>query len=247
MAKATASPWEPRELALARAVGASLTDLILQIRAVRVLIAENQLQRVRTAVERSTEPVIIADANGRILIANDALGGMIRRPHRAWESLVDLAPHFTEPQRFLQMVHGVRNERRPWRGELALVAGDGVSGPVAVRADQVPGPHGTALGFIVMLTDLTARKATEAARLRLQHAILRAQQPALPGARDLPPDLQGLMAAIWANAGVAVSEIADAVTVASVAPLLREVEDSTRHAAHLTSILSSYIGPDGAP
>ena len=37
----TASPWEPRELALARAVGASLTDLILQIRAVRVLIAEN--------------------------------------------------------------------------------------------------------------------------------------------------------------------------------------------------------------
>ena len=243
----TASPWEPRELALARAVGASLTDLILQIRAVRVLIAENQLQRVRTAVERSTEPVIIADANGRLLIANDALGGMIRRPHRAWESLVDLAPHFTEPQRFLQMVHGVRNERRPWRGELALVAGDGVSVPVAVRADQVPGPHGTALGFIVMLTDLTARKATEAARLRLQHAILRAQQPALPGARDLPPDLQGLMAAIWANAGVAVSEIADAVTVASVAPLLREVEDSTRHAAHLTSILSSYIGPDGAP
>jgi hypothetical protein len=52
------------------------------------------------------------------------------------------------------------------------------------------------------------------------------------------------MAAIWANAGVAVSEIADAVTVASVAPLLREVEDATRHAAHLTSILSSYAPVD---
>lgn len=243
----TASPWEPREIALARAVGASLTDLILQIRAVRVLIAESQLLRVRAAVEHAEEPVIIADANGRIILANDALGGMIRRPHRAWESLQDLAPHFTEPQRLLQMVNGVRNDRRPWRGELSVVAGDGVTIPVAVRADQVPGPNGSVLGFIVMMTDLTGRKAAEAARVRLQHAILRAQQPALPGARDLPPDLQALMAAIWANAGVAVSEIADAVTVASVAPLLREVEDATRHAAHLTGILSAYVNPDSAP
>ena len=240
----TSSPWEPRELALARAMGASLTDLILQIRAVRVLIAESQLQRVRTAVASATDPVLIADANGRILLANDALGAMVRRPHRAWESIQDLAPHFTEPQRLLQMVNGVRNERRPWRGELAVVAGDGVTVPVAVRADQVPGQNGTVLGFIVMMTDLSARKAAEDARLRLQHAILRAQQPALPGAAHLPPDLQGLMAAIWANAGVAVSEIADAVTVASVGPLLREVEDATRHAAHMTGILSSYVNPD---
>ena len=99
--------------------------------------------------------------------------------------------------------------------------------PVAVRADIVPGAGGSILGYILIITDLTARKEAELTRLQLQQAIFRAQQPAellAPGAGRGSPEVRALVAAIWANAGVAVSEIADAVTTSSVGPLLREVE-----------------------
>lgn len=245
----TAIPWTPRESAIAKAIGTSLDDIILQIRAVRVLIAEAQLTRMRTAVMSASEPVIVADADGTILLANDALGRLLQGPFKALESLDDLAARFENGSRVIDLFEELKVERRPWRGEMRLLRPAGGPGiPVALRADPIPQMHGGLFGFIVVLTDLTARHEADLARQRLQRAAYAAQRPTdmadLQQFGPMTADTQALVAAIWANAGVAVSEIADSTNTVAIAPLLKEVEQATRHAARLSVLLGRYAAGD---
>lgn len=236
----TSVPWTARDSAIAKAIGHSLSDIILQIRAVRVLIAESQLARVRDAVLGADDAVVIADGDGRLLVANDALARFLQGPFRTLESLDDLAGRFESPGNVLQLFDRMRESRRPWRGELKLARPNGPGVPVAMRCDPVPQIDGRLLGFIVILNDLTARHAGERARERLQRAVLAAQQAHDREARSRNPDVARLVAAIWSNAGVAASEIADSADTSAVAPLLQEVEASTRHAERLSEILQRY-------
>ena len=239
----TALPWRMRECAIAKAIGASVADIATQMRSVRVLIAEQQLAKMRASVEVTDEPVVITDADGDILLVNSAVARLIGGPHRQLETLEDLASAFASGEETSAMLQTLLVDRRPWRGELRLAArGHEAGTPVALRADPIPGVDGGLLGVIVMLTDLTERHEAELARERLQRTIFAAQRPAgAPGdAPPAPPTVQALVSAIWANAGVAVSEIADSADAASIAPLLQEVEAATEHAVRLSAILGRF-------
>jgi len=245
----TAIPWTQREAAIAKAIGNSLGDIVLQIRSVRVLIAESQLNRMRSAIMGAPDPVIIADEDGNILLTNDALARLLQGPFRSPETIEDLAGCFETPSRVLELFERLHTERTPWRGELRLTRpSGGPSIPVALRADPIPQVNGGLFGFIVILNDLTARQAADVARDRLQRAVYAAQRPSNAEDLDLlgpmTPAVQGLVAAIWANAGVAVSEISDASDIVAVAPLLQEVEAATRHAARLSALLGRYAVDD---
>jgi two-component system, chemotaxis family, sensor kinase Cph1 len=249
----TAIPWTPREGAIAKAIGQSLGDIILQIRAVRILIAEAQLEQVRRSVAVAEDPVVIADEDGHILLANDALARLMQGPFKALDNLHDLAMRFENPKRMLELFDEMRRERRPWRGELRLVRStDGASVPVALRADPIPRLNAGLFGFVVVLTDLSARHAAEVARERLQRSVYAAQRPTsmaeleAHGGGALAPAVQALVAAVWANAGVAVSEIADSADTTAIAPLLLEVEAATRHAARLSAVLGRYTADDSS-
>jgi PAS domain S-box-containing protein len=245
----TSIPWTPRESSIAKAIGQSLGDIILQIRAVRVLLAEAQLNRMRASVIGAAEPIVIADESGRILLANDALARLLGGPFRTLDSLTHLSTHFEQPARMLELFAKLRNERLPWRGEMRLARGaNGAATPVAVRADAIPDSHGGLFGCILVFTDLTARHAADMARERLQRAAYAAQRPTnleeLGALGPLTPEVQALVAAVWANAGVAVSEIADSADTVAIAPLLQEVEAATRHAARLSALLGRYAAED---
>lgn len=247
----TSIPWTPRESSIAKAIGQSLGDIILQIRAVRVLLAEAQLSRMRASVIGAAEPIIIADEKGRVLLANDALARLLGGPFRSIETLHDLSMHFEQPSRLMEIFARLRSERLPWRGELRLGRGPGsASTPVALRADAIPDAHGGLFGCILVLTDLTARHAADIARERLQRAAYAAQRPThleeLGPLGPLSPEVQALVAAVWANAGVAVSEIADSADTSAIAPLLQEVEAATRHAARLSALLGRYAAEDSS-
>jgi PAS domain S-box-containing protein len=251
LVRETSIPWTPRETAIAKAIGQSLGDITLQIRAVRVLIAESQLERMRNAVVAATEPIIIAGEDGRILLANDALARLMGGPFRALEHLDDLAQQFEEPARMRELIERLRHDRRPWRGELRLARGAAGLTSVALRADPIPQMHGGIFGFIFVLNDLTARDAADRARERLQRAIYAAQRPttasdieALQGPQAA--EVQALISAVWANAGVAVSEIVDSTDLVAIAPLLREVEAATRQAARLSTLLGRYASEDAS-
>jgi PAS domain-containing protein len=237
----TALTWKMRECAIAKAIGASLADMVLQLRAVRVLIAENQLSAMRRAIEASDDPVVIADDRGQVLVATRALDWLIGGPHLPIESLTDLAACFDDVPRTTAILQQLLTDRRPWRGELRLMARGGELGtPVALRADPIPGFDGGLFGVILMLTDLTQRHAADEARERLQRTIFSSQR-----LEEAPaPSVQALVSAIWANAGVAVSEIADSADVGSIAPLLHEVESATQHAVRLSALLARLAPED---
>jgi len=111
----TALTWKMRECAIAKAIGASLADMVLQLRAVRILIAENQLTAMRRAIEASDDPVVIADDRGQILVATRALDWLIGGPHRTIETLTDLAACFDAPPRRRGSGSSGRSSRRSVR------------------------------------------------------------------------------------------------------------------------------------
>jgi light-regulated signal transduction histidine kinase (bacteriophytochrome) len=229
--RGTALPWSTAEVALARAIATTLADIILQIHAVRLLIAQHQLTQVRHTLESSKEPVVIAGAHGRILFTNEAFSRLFRRPHGHLNDLDDIAPLFSEPKVTRRILDALRADRVPWRGELALAVGAREPMPVGVRMDVVPGPDNEILGVIVILTDLTDTKKADAARQQLERALSEVRRH--PDGVRVVPEADEIIGAILANASVAAMEIADAASGASVAPLLEELETSAKRATEL--------------
>ncbi|MBC8055809.1 MAG: GAF domain-containing protein [Rhizobiales bacterium] len=239
--RGTALPWSTSELALGRAFGASLVDIIVQINAVRLLIAEHQLGQIRTTVGSSVEPVVIGDASGRALFANEAFAAL--RGQATPMPLGDLPALFTQPDRVARLLAALASERQPWRGELSLVQGAGKTLPVAVRAEIVPARDGSVLGFFMIFVDLTdSQRATEA-RQHLEQSLSQAVDAA-PERDDPRAAVAGtsgdVMGAILANASLAAMDIADGSAAPTVAPLLEELEASTRRAAQLYSRIKLF-------
>ena len=232
--RGTALPWSNSELALGRAFGASLVDIIVQINAVRLLIAEHQLAQIRATVGTSNEPVVIGDANGRALFANDAFATLLGKHTTA--PLDDLPSLFTQPDLVAKVLASLGQERRPWRGELTLGLPGGKALPVSVRAEVVPARDGSVLGFFMIFVDLTNTQRATEARRHLERSLSQAvdEAPTRDDPRSAGMAAQGdVMSAILANASLAAMDIADGSTAPSVAPLLEELEASTRRAAQL--------------
>jgi PAS domain S-box-containing protein len=234
--RGTALPWSAAELALGRAIGASLVDIIVQVNAVRLLVAEHQLAGVRATVQSSHEPVAIADGQGRMLFSNPAFAALLGRTPDSLVSLdVDaLAAAFADPARLQAGLDAVRSLHQAWRGELGLLRGDsgGQPLPVGLRIELVPGRDGQVLGYILMLSDLSDSHRAELARRHLEAAL---QQAGAGGGRGERPGSAAdqVISAILTNASLAAMDIADGSGGPGVAPLLEEVEASARRATVL--------------
>ena len=242
--RGTALPWSNSEIALGRAFGAALIDIIVQVNAVRLLIAEHQLGQLRATVGSAGEPVLIGDANGRALFANEAFDGLLARTDAPLPE--DLSELFTQTDLVRRVLTSLRQERQPWRGELALVTDGGQTRPVAVRAEVVAARDGSVLGFFLIFVDLTdVRRATEA-RAHLELSLSAAVEATTPVRED--PRLAGLsgpgdvLGAILANASLAAMDIADGTSAPMVAPLLQELEASTRRATELYARIRLFEG-----
>ena len=225
--RGTALPWSSAELVLARAIGTALIDIIVQVHAVRLLIAEHQLTQLRGTVLTSNEPVIIASPGGRLLFSNDAFYRLAGRTHVQLQSLQGLAGVFDDVTGVRKLLARLLDERSSWRGELMLRAGAAGLVPVHLRAEVVPGRDGSVLGYMLTLLDLTESKRTAAARQQLEQSL----SNALDQTGERTPDK--VIGAIMANASLAAMDIADAGVGPEMAPLLEEVEASARRAATL--------------
>ncbi len=243
--RGTALAWTASETALARAFGASLIDIIVQINAVRLLIAEHQIAQIRATVGSSNEPVVVADARGRALFANQAFFGLLKQPALPAAALQELSTLFSDPVLVGKILGSLAQERRPWRGELALALEAGKTLPVAVRAEVVPARDGSVLGFFLIFTDLTDSQRAAEARRHLEQSLSEAVAGAAvrDGARAASTAERGdLMGAILANASLAAMDIADGSSTSSVAPLLEELETSTKRATALYGQIRLFGG-----
>jgi two-component system, chemotaxis family, sensor kinase Cph1 len=238
--RGTAVRWSEGEIATARAFGVALVDIIVQINAVRLLIAEHQIAEVRAAVARCKEAVVILDPRGTVLFANDVFRDLARRTPPPASHVADL---FVEPEGVRQLLRSLSSERQSWRGECELLQDDGLALPVAVRAEVVPARNGSVMGFFLIVDDLTEVNQTAAARRRLEEALV-VEQASLATVEHqngaAPPDR--LMSAILANASLAAMDIADAGTTPSAVPLLRELEASAHRASALYRRIRDFTG-----
>jgi PAS domain S-box-containing protein len=239
--RGTGLPWTRGELALARAFGATLVDMMVQIHAVRLLIAEHQLAHLRGMMGSSNEPVVVVDPGGLTLFANEAFAALRRRGAPAGGAAaalasVELATLFEAPESMRTMLRAVAEERRSWRGEAALVLESGATLPVAVRTELVAARDGSVLGYFLIVVDLTDSRRVAEVRRHLEQSLAQAID------RDGRADVRAgeaaageLVSAILANASLAAMDIAEGGTAPSVPPLIQEVEASTRRATMLLS------------
>ncbi len=233
MVRGTAVPWSSTELALARAIGAALVDIIVQVQAVRLLIAEDQLAQIRASVAGSREAVFVADTGARLLFANATTASLLGDVPAAGRPVADL---FVQSVLLRQAFDQLRAAPQSWRRDLDLVRADGAAPtPVAVRAEIVHGRDRRPLGWIVTLQDLRETRRTDAARQQLESSLRQA-------AHQPQREADEVISAILTNASLAAMDIADARGGPPVAPLLQELEASTRRAAALYAQIRSFNG-----
>jgi chemotaxis family two-component system sensor kinase Cph1 len=244
----TARPWSRADIATAQAVGTSLRDVALQVRSMSYLITEDRLAQLRRALQASSDGVLIADGAGRIRFANEAFSRYFRRPHVHIADLDDLPPLFRDPVAARTMVRTVMEKQQGWRGELPLDAGSGAAVPLAVRADVIPRIDGFgALGYIVLITNMSVRHEADAVRDRLQRAILDAQVPLAQMELPMNGSAQSmdLMKAVFASVSLAVLEVAEESDGPAVVPTLDSLEASTQRVADLARLMIAYGGEGG--
>ena len=234
LVEGTADPWGPADLATARLIGDTVRDVVIQFRAVRSLIAENQLDQVRRQVQTSDSPVVIADCNGMILQINTAFDSLLPLRTKRPTSIADLRNVIAGPDEAIQALLAVVKTRRPWRGEVMLEGNGDIPTPLLVRADPVFAQQDRSLGFVLMFTDLTERKAAEMARKRFQQVVIEQNKP-MAGRLNSKADLifRNLLSAMMENAQLAALEIADGVDPAQMPQMLEAVRTSVTRTAEM--------------
>lgn len=239
-----ADPWSPRDLATARLVCDSVSDVVIQFRAVRMLIAEDQLAQVRRQVALSDQPVVVCDPRGAITLANDSFDRLLpalagARPRR----MEELAPFFTNPAEIRRHLFDLLENRQSWSGEVRVADDEGAGRPMLVRADPVFSSPDRILGFVFLFNDLGERKAADAARKRFQDVIAESHRTRA-GWLDRHADMvfQGILASLVENAQLAALEIAEGVDVSRMPAMLESVRASVARTTEVLEMLARQLG-----
>jgi chemotaxis family two-component system sensor kinase Cph1 len=237
-------PWTPKDLATARLIGDSVSDVVIQFRAVRLLIAEDQLAQVRRQVAGSEQPVLICDARGDIALANEAFDRLLpalrgARPRR----MEDLAPFFANPGEIRRRLRDLLENRQSWSGEVRLADDDSAGKPILVRGDPVLSAPDRVLGFVFLFNDLGERKAADAARKRFQDVIAESHRTRA-GWLDRHADIafQSILASLVENAQLAALEIAEGLEVSRMPAMLESVRASVARTTEVLEMLARHLG-----
>ena len=239
----TSDPWTPTDIATARMIGASVTDVIMQFRAVQIVIAKDQLDQVSKRVKASEHLVIIADSSGRLLESNAAFEKLIGARPGALRRLDDLPPYFADPKDMAMRLKALRQSRRGWRGDVILAARDALGVPLHVRADAITARDERPLGSVLIFTDLTERHAAETARRRFQESLLGSRRR-LNARLETESDLtaQSLIAQVIENAQLAALEVTDAADPANMRKLLEGIRSAVERSAEVLERLK-FVSP----
>ena len=230
----TSEPWTPADLSVAHLIGDTVSDVVVQFRSVRMLIAQNQLEHASRQVEQAQLPVLVSDSRGRILLSNDACESLFPPNHPRLQWIDDLPAMFAESDGVRRRLRDLLTQRGPWRAEVRLEMPGGLTKPLLLRADPVFSAPDVILGFVILFTDLTERKTAEAARARFQESIIerhRVTSMRLDSSADL--EFRNLLSTMVDNAQLAALEITDGVDLARMPEMLESVHSSITRAAEV--------------
>ncbi|MEZ5788359.1 MAG: GAF domain-containing protein [Xanthobacteraceae bacterium] len=239
--KGTSDAWTAADITAARLIGDTVIDVVLQFRSVRMLIAKHQLDSVTDQVQAADQPAIIADAKGQILLVNSAFQCLLPGSRLPPRSMDDLPILFTNPIEMRRRLRDLKRRYRLWRDEILLERDHGEPLPLLVRADPVFSAPGQVLGFVLLFTDLTERKAAKAARRRFQEGIYdRHRMISLRLDAKTDQVYRAMMAPIVENAQLAALEITEGVDSSEMADMLEGVRSSVKRSAEVLEHLAWY-------
>ncbi len=237
----TSEPWSAADRAAARLIGESVADVVMQFRALRILIAQDQLEHVLRQVHSADQQIIVASPDGHVLEANRALNDLFGAPGQI-KHLDDLPGYFDNSEAVAQRLAALRDAGAPWRGEALLKTAQGATQPVAVRADPVLASRDRVLGYVVLFTDLTERKAADAAREGFRHSVMLSQRRLMGRIESSSVlSVEGLMLRIIDNAQLAALEIADGLDTSGIPETLESVRASVARAAEVLEQISRAV------
>ncbi|WP_424360947.1 GAF domain-containing protein [Methylocystis parvus] len=237
----TSDPWSAADRAAGRLIGESVTDVVTQFRALRILIAQDQLEHVLRQVHSAEQQIIVASPDGNVLEANRALNDLFGA-RGAIEHIDDLPDYFVDSDAVRQKLGALREMRTPWRGEAVLMTAKGEALPVAVRADPVLASRDRVLGFVLLFTDLTERKAADRARERFRDNVMLSQRRLMGRIEsNAALTVESLMSSIIDNAQLAALEIADGLDTAGIPETLESVRASVARAAEVLEQISRAV------
>ena len=246
LVEGTSEPWAAPERTTARLIGESVADVIQQFRAVRMLIVQDQLNRVRSQVHVSDQPTAIAGRDGSVLIMNDAFDRLLPATAPAPRTLDAIARLFEPSAEAALRLEELCATHRPWRGEVSLVRAGQPSLPFLMRADPVLSAPGEVLGFVLLLTDIRQRQRADAARSRFQSDAMEPRKAmAVPLESEEDLLYRSLFSRLVHNAQLAALEITDGVDLERVPDMLDGVQASVSRTAELLEHLIWYERPAG--
>jgi PAS domain S-box-containing protein len=237
--KGTSAPWKSADLGAAKLIGEMLSGIILQFRSVQFLIAQNQVESVRGQVGDAGHPVVVADADGRVLLTNHAFENLVSASHSNLERIGDVAALFAHPDDLTSLFADMVQKHRSFRGEFDIISADGARRPLLVRGDPVLASPTRLLGFVILASDLSEQKEVDAARRRLQETLVADHPLELFGDRR-DATYQHLLASMLGNAQLAALEITDGVDATRMPDMLESVRVSLDRTTELLEHLVSY-------
>jgi hypothetical protein len=180
-----------------------------------------------------------------VLLVNDSFARLLPADHAAPLRLADLPALFADPDEARLRLHDVVAQRRTWRGEVGVPGARGAARPLLVRADPVFSSPGRVLGFVLLFTDLSERKAAEAARRRFQEGIVEGHQAFMSGRLDSTEDLvlKTLLSSVVENAQLAAMEITDSSDTARMPEMLESVRASVSRTSEVLAQLIARATP----
>ncbi len=227
-------PWTAADQAAARLISATVADFVLQFRSVQMLILQDQLDQVRRQVLVSDQPLMIADADGRVILRNEAFERLMPSNHIHLEWLDDLAEMFSGAAEARVRFADLVARGQTWRGEVFMNFDTAAAKALLIRADPVYASADRVRGFVILLNDNKEQKAAALARRRFQEGLVE-QRYMAPGPLATVADLEyhNLLSSLVENAQLAALEITDRADVALIPEMLENVRISLSHAAEL--------------
>ncbi len=233
LVEGTSDSWTNKHLTAAKLIAASVSDVIVQFRAVQMLLAQDQLKTVSIQLADSFQPIVVANDQGKIIQTNDSFLRLAGASPGKFLSIKDLERLFDESEYVQKKLNGLIKYRRRWVGEATIKSLDGNFTPVVVRADTVfVGDR--LLGYVFHFTNLTHSRKAESARREFQKTVGADQRLSnLEFGVSSSILYRNLLTTIISNAQLAALEITDDVDVARIPERLDHIRRSAERSAEL--------------
>jgi PAS domain S-box-containing protein len=200
--------------------------------------AEEQLVRIRQAVEGTSDAVAIADASGRATYLNracvDLLGYTPDELNAAGGPPILYADDAARQEVYETILSG-----RSWSGEVELRRRDGRVVPVELKADAIKDEAGRLIGLVGICADVTARRKTARALEESREQLRQSQKMEAIGrlAGGVAHDFNNLLTVISGYSDFALQTLREDDPVY---PLVEEVRRAADRAAALTRQLLAF-------